>query len=189
MARYNSVNTTGTTTTTGAFVTPDQGLFTTLTGSPGYTVTLADPDRSIGQAQTFYNSTAGNITIAAPSGVIKGPGFTQAATQIIPSNSTYTITSDGDNFILTNNEGGPQAATSLTVSGTLDANGAVELNPASANVTISPTGTGTVTINPATAGSLNNVTIGNNAAADAIFNTVTVNTTIAGNGVIDGGTY
>ena len=189
MARYNSVNTTGTTTTTGAFVTPDQGLFTTLTGTPGYTVTLADPDRSIGQAQTFYNSTAGNITIAAPSGIIKGPGFVQASTQIIPSNSTYTITSDGDNFILTNNEGGPQAATTLTTSGTLTANGAVSFSPANANIVMTPSGTGTVTINPAAAGSLNNVTIGASTASNATFNTVTVNTSLTGNGTIDGGTY
>lgn len=189
MARYNSVNTTGTTTTTGSFITPDQGLFTTLSGSPGYTVTLADPDRSIGQAQTFYNSTAGDITIAAPSGVIKGPGFVQGSSQVIPSNSTYTITSDGDNFILTNNEGGPQQATTLVTSGTLTAQGAVSFSPANANIVMSPSGTGTVTINPATEGSINNVVIGATNAANGTFDTVTINTSLTGNGVIDGGTY
>lgn len=43
---------------------------------------------------------------------------------------------------------------------TLTASGAVALSPANANVVISPTGTGLVTINPATAGSIDNVDIG-----------------------------
>ncbi|CAB4126077.1 hypothetical protein UFOVP73_2 [uncultured Caudovirales phage] len=40
------------------------------------------------------------------------------------------------------------------------AGGAITLNPASFNVTISPTGTGTVAIAPATAGAINNMTVG-----------------------------
>jgi hypothetical protein len=129
------------------------------------------------------------LTIAAPSGVIKGPGFIQAVTQIIPSNSTYTVTSDGDNFILTNNEGGPQQATTLTTSGTLTANGAVAFSPVNANIVMTPSGTGTVTINPTTSGTLNNVVIGGATAANGTFNTITINTSLTGNGTIDGGTY
>tara|TARA_B110000503_G_C7134883_1_gene408387 strand:+ start:417 stop:1574 length:1158 start_codon:yes stop_codon:yes gene_type:complete len=184
MARYNSIATTGTTSTAGAFVTPDQGIFTTLTGSPGYTVTLADPDRSVGQAQTFYNSTAGDIIIAAPSGVIKGPGFVQAASQTIPSNSTYTITSDGDNFILTNNEGGPAAATTVTASGTITAQAAFTMTASNANVTLSPTGTGTITISPATAGTINNMSIGATTRSTAQFTTLNTNSTYTSTGQV-----
>jgi hypothetical protein len=43
---------------------------------------------------------------------------------------------------------------------TLTASSAVTLSPSNANVVFSPTGTGTVTIAPATAGSINNVSIG-----------------------------
>jgi hypothetical protein len=50
----------------------------------------------------------------------------------------------------------PAAATVTT----LTATNAVALSPASHNVVLSPTGTGVVTINPATAGSINNVIIG-----------------------------
>lgn len=50
----------------------------------------------------------------------------------------------------------PAAITSTT----LTATAAVALSPANANVVISPTGTGLVTIAPATAGSINNVVIG-----------------------------
>ena len=43
---------------------------------------------------------------------------------------------------------------------TLTGNGAVALSPPNKNVVISPTGTGLVTVNPATAGSIDNVTLG-----------------------------
>jgi hypothetical protein len=53
----------------------------------------------------------------------------------------------------------------LTVGGTATFNGAVAASPANASVTLSPTGSGTVTVNPATAGTLNNVAIGGTTAA------------------------
>lgn len=189
MARYNSVQPVGTTTGTGSFVTPDAGLFTTLGGTPPYTVTLANPATTVGMHQTFYNSTNGNITLSSPSGNIKGPGFTTAATQTIPTQATYTLTSDGTGYIISNNEGGPQLASALTVSGTITAQGTVGLSPANANVTLSPTGTGVVTINPATAGTLDNVAIGGTTAKAGTFTTLTLNTSMDGSGYIDGGTF
>lgn len=189
MARYNSVQPVGSTTGTGSFVTPDSGLFTTLGGTPPYTVTLANPATSTGLSQTFYNSTNGSITLSTPSGTIKGPGFTAASSQTIPTQGTYTVTSDGVGYIVSNNEGGPQLVTSLTASGTITANGSVALSPADANVVLSPTGSGVVTINPATAGSLNNVAIGGSTASTATFTTVTLNTSMTGSGTIDGGTF
>jgi hypothetical protein len=154
MARYNSVNPIATVAAASA-VTPIGGELTTLAGTPPYTVTLASPLLVLGQDQVFFNSTAGVITLSTPAGNLIGPGFTAATSQTIPAGATYTITSDGTNYVITNNEGGPQAVTTLTASGTLTANGTltatstVGLSPANANVTISPTGTGTVTINPA----------------------------------------
>ena len=50
--------------------------------------------------------------------------------------------------------GGAGAFTTLTASST------VTLSPASHNVVLSPTGTGVVTVNPATAGTINNVSLG-----------------------------
>lgn len=185
MARYNSITPVGTTTTTGSFVTPDSSQFTTLGGTAPYTVTLARPAIAPGSQQTFFNSTAGNITLTSPVGTIAGPGFTTAASQIMPTLSTYTLTSTGTGYVISNNEGGPQVATTITVgqitgtsgmslTGTLDANGAVNLDPASANVTISPTGTGTVVINPAGALSVT-------GASTLSLGTVGQTTTVNGN--------
>ena len=56
--------------------------------------------------------------------------------------------------VLNTATGGAVSATTLTASST------VTLSPASHNVAISPTGTGTVTINPATASAIDNATLG-----------------------------
>lgn len=53
---------------------------------------------------------------------------------------------------------------------------ATNINPANASVSIAPTGTGTVTINPATAGTMNNVAIGGTTAAAGTFTSATVST-------------
>jgi len=189
MARYNTVNTAATSSGTATFSTPTQGLLTTLTGTAPYTVTLAMPQMFTGITQSFFNNTGGTVTLSTPGGNILGNGFTAATSQTIPANATYTLTSDGTNYVIVNNEGGPTTVTTLTASSTITANGSVQFNPANANVTISPTGTGTLTINPATTGTLNNITIGGTTAANATFNTVTLNTSLTGNGTIDGGTF
>jgi hypothetical protein len=64
------------------------------------------------------------------------------------------------------------AFTTLTTSST------VTLSPASANIAISPTGTGTVTINPATAGTINNMSIGATTRASGAFTTLTANNAV-----------
>jgi hypothetical protein len=53
---------------------------------------------------------------------------------------------------------------------------ATNINPANAAVNISPTGTGTVTINPATASAMNNVAIGATTALSGRFTSVTATT-------------
>jgi hypothetical protein len=195
MARYNRVAPVGTTTGAGAFVTPDAGQFTTLGGTSGYTVTLANPTVAIGQQQTFFNSTSGNVTLATPSGTIAGPGFTTASSVVIPTRATYTMTSDGVGYIISNNEGGPQIATTLTASGTITAQAAVTmtatdfnvtLSPAgTGNVTISPSGTGTVTMSPNTAGSINNVNIGASTRGTGAFTSLAANAAVTMTGGTD----
>jgi hypothetical protein len=55
---------------------------------------------------------------------------------------------------------------------------ATNINPANAAVNISPTGTGTVTINPATASTMNNVAIGGTTPLAGGFTTVKAATTV-----------
>jgi hypothetical protein len=53
---------------------------------------------------------------------------------------------------------------------------ATNINPANGSVSIAPTGTGTLTINPATAGTMNNVAIGGTTAAAGTFTAATITT-------------
>jgi hypothetical protein len=66
---------------------------------------------------------------------------------------------------------------------TLD--GPFNMNPANASISIAPTGTGTLTVNPATAGTINNMAIGGTTPAAGAFTTLTASTPI---GVASGGT-
>jgi hypothetical protein len=59
------------------------------------------------------------------------------------------------------------------------------MNPANATIQISPTGTGTLTVNPATAGTMNNMAIGGTTPAAGAFTTLSATTAI---GVASGGT-
>ena len=184
MARYNTV--TGASTTSGAatFNSPAQGVLTTLTGTAPYTVNLANPVLFTGESQSFYNNSTGTVTLATPSGNILGPGFTTATSQTIPQYGAYTLTSDGTNYVVTNNEGGPQRATTLNVASTATFTSTISASPANASITLSPTGTGTVTINPATAGSMDNVNIGATTAGTMRCSNITVTgTTSFSNGI------
>lgn len=66
----------------------------------------------------------------------------------------------------------------------LTATGAAALSPANANVVLAPTGTGLVTINPATLGSMDKVAIGATTPSTGAFTTVAATSTItAGAGI------
>jgi len=65
---------------------------------------------------------------------------------------------------------------------TLD--GAFNMNPANASIQISPTGTGTLTINPATAGTMNNMAIGGTTPAAGAFTTLSITSTFSANGSV-----
>ena len=101
MGRYNTVATTGSISTTGTLSSPTQGLLTTLTGTPPYTVTLTDPTLCTGLTQGFFNSSGGIVTLSTPTGVIKGPGPLSASAYALISNGLIQLTSDGTNYIVT----------------------------------------------------------------------------------------
>jgi hypothetical protein len=178
MARYNTVSKivtiSGATTLTYVL---NGGTFL-LTGSSGYTVGLVNPTLYSGTTQTFYNKTSGNVTLSTGTNSIVGLGFTTASTQIIPAGTTYTLTSDGTNYIITNNQGGPVYGTTGFFSSSITA------CPASANIVLCPTGTGTITLNSGTTGAIVNMTIG----ATGTANTGTFSTMTATTATITGGT-
>lgn len=65
---------------------------------------------------------------------------------------------------------------------TLD--GAFNMNPANASISIAPTGTGTLTVNPATAGTMNNMAIGGSTPLAGAFTTLSATSTVSVNGSV-----
>jgi len=179
MARFNTTQSTISVTGTTTFTYVINGATLLLTGTPGYTVTLANPASFLGTIQHVYNNTGGNVTLSAPVGsTLVGNGFTSAQTQTIPAGATYSLTSNGTAYVISNNEGGPVLATTGTFSSTFTAQSTVSLSPANANVTASPTGSGTVTINPGTAGTINNVSVGATTRGSGAFTTLDANNAV-----------
>ena len=180
MARYNSVITSATASTTATFQTPNSGVFTEFTGT-SYNVTIGDPVLYAGQSQYFYNSASGTITLqftTAGGGFFKGPGQPNNSTNLaMPSGSTVSLYSDGTNWVTLLTNGGNLLANTFT------ANSTVTLSPSS-TVTISPTGnvtmspTGTVTIAPTST-----LTLGTTSQTTTMSGNVSFAGTVSGTGL------
>jgi hypothetical protein len=168
MARYNSVNTTTSIAGGTTIYSPASGLLTTLTGTG--TVTIPNPILYTGQTQTFYNSTGSAITLNTPSGNFTGAGASGNGNLTVPGSSVVTVVSDGANYIVQAWIGG-----TITVGGTLTANGAVAMNPTGLNVSIQPTGTGTLTLSSGITGTLDNINIGSTIQGTGNFTTLSSN--------------
>lgn len=176
MARYNTPARTLSVTGTQTFDYAFTGGLITLSGTTGYIVTLVSPVFFPGSAQTFFNATNGNVTLATPAGQITGPGLTAATSQVIPTQATYTVTSDGTNYVISNNQGGALAATSGTITGTAT----ITTSTTTPIVRGSTSSSGTLTIN-----STSNAT---KATAGILMNDgIAASSTTTGTLVITGG--
>jgi len=108
MARYNTVISSASASTTAAFASPASGAFTKFTGS-SYSVTIGDPVLFAGQPQTFYNAASGTITLTFTSsgaGTFVGPGGSGTTSQALTTGTTITVYSDGTNWVLSGGSGG-----------------------------------------------------------------------------------
>jgi hypothetical protein len=128
MARYNTSFPVTTTTGSITYTTPDQGLFTTLTGTAPYTVTLPTPALFAGAHQTFYNSTSGTITLTTPAGVIRNPAVTASANWLMVAGSAVALASNGTDYIAYVSTGGPLVATTASFSGNTAVTGSSTFN-------------------------------------------------------------
>lgn len=172
MARYNTVLQSAATADTTTQISPGEGVFTKFTGT-SYTVTVPNPTLISGVSQSFYNAASGTITLSTPSGVFRGNGSSGTSTQTVGSGSSITLASDGTDYVIVNQNGGAANFSDLTVTGNVNANGS------NATISLQPTGTGTITINPGTAGNINRMNIGATTRGTGAF------TSLAANGAVN----
>ncbi len=147
----------GTTAMSWGTLSGNTSEFATISGSltNGHCVVvdasgnLSDNGQGCGGSGTVNSGSAGQFTYYA------GTGTT------VSGSSVLSVT------------GGNVSDTGTFTSAGLTSTGAVALSPANANVVISPTGTGVVTVNPATLGTLDNVTVGGTTSAVGTFTSAT----------------
>ena len=178
-------------TITGSW--PNQTINATAGGS-GTVTSVGGTGTVNGLTLTGTVTTSGNLTLGGTLDLSAPPaigGTTPAA--ITGTTVTANTKFSGTNFDASGSGGGALRTSSGSnclqwgggggVNLTLD--GAFNMNPANATIQISPTGTGTLTVNPATAGTINNMAIGGTTPAAGAFTTVTASTAI---GIGSGGT-
>jgi hypothetical protein len=201
------ITTSGTLTITNTapdqVVSLTQGGTTTITGTyPNFTISSDDQYdgtvTSVGGTGTVNGltltgtvTTSGNITLggaldlSAPP-VIGGTtpntitGTTINANTKVVSPDYYAQSILGGNLrtsggtSLLNWDGGG--------SGVITVNGGLSANPANKNISLAPTGTGSVTVNPAAAGTIDNMAIGGTTAAAGSFTNLSVTGTASFDG-------
>jgi hypothetical protein len=178
-------------TITGSW--PNQTINATAGGS-GTVTSVGGTGTVNGLTLTGTVTTSGNLTLGGTLDLSVPPaigGTTPAA--ITGTTVTANTKFSGTNFDASGSGGGALRTSSGSnclqwgggggVNLTLD--GAFNMNPANATIQISPTGTGTLTVNPATAGTINNMAIGGTTPAAGAFTTLSATTAI---GIGSGGT-
>ncbi len=135
---------------------------------------------TVGTATTATN--ANNINISTTNGnssdttlypVLVGSLSTGNQLPHVDSTLSYNASTD---TLTASNFAGAAVLTGLGVTGV------VNLNPASATVSLQPTGIGTVTINPATVGTINKMSIGATTPSTGAFTTLSASSTVSGTG-------
>ena len=164
----------------GTFKGPGSSGSSTQTLATGGTITLA----SDGANYVVISDNGGPVvasTLTASATVTLSPG--SGGVTISPS-SGLTISPTGSVGTINNTSVGvttPAAGNFTTIGATspgsgsfttLSANSTTTLSPSNANVTISPSGTGAVTMAPNSAGSINNMSIGVTTQAAGSFTTL-----------------
>ena len=166
-----------------SWATPTTGTVTSVSG----TGTVSGISLSGTVTSTGNLTLGGTLDLSAPPAI----GGTTANT-ITGTTITASTKFVGTNFDASGSGGGALRTSSGAaclqwgggggVNLTLD--GAFNMNPANATIQISPTGTGTLTVNPATAGTMNNMAIGGTTPAAGAFTTLSITSTFSANGSV-----
>jgi hypothetical protein len=118
----------------------------------------------------------GRFTTIITTGAVTFAGITSTANVVLsPTTGTVTIAPVNVGAIDNINIGATIAGTGRF--STITTTGAATFSPANASITIAPTGTGTFVLNPATAGTADNINIGVTTRGSGAFTTLSANNT------------
>lgn len=163
--------------------TGSQSVTVKVSGQTGVSVPngkrmmLVSNGTDIVEAATYFTTFGTGSINSTPIG---NTTASSGAFTTLSASSTVSGTGFSNYFASPPAIGGTAAAAAAFT--TLTASSTVTLSPPNANVVLSPTGTGTVTVSPATAGTLNNVSIGATTASTGAFTTLSASSTVSGTG-------
>jgi len=168
----------------GTGISYDSGTGVITNSSPSLGGDVVGPASSTDNAVARFDTTTGkllqnSVVLVSDTGVVTGVTELTASTKVVSPNFDAQNSAGG---ALRNSSGTPQLQWGGGGGNNLSVDVAININPANAQVAISPTGTGSVTINPATAGTMNNMVIGGTTALAITGTTITANTQFSGAG-------
>jgi hypothetical protein len=157
--------------------------FTITNTSPSLGGDVVGPASATDNAVARFDSTTGkllqnSVVLVGDTGVVTGVTELTASTKVVSPHFDAQNSAGGQ---LRNASGTPQIQWGGGGGNNVSVDVAINLNPANSQVDLSPTGTGTVRINPATASSMNNVVIGATTPL-AITGTTITGTSFVGSG-------
>jgi hypothetical protein len=124
----------------------------------------------------FRTAQGATNTLALSAYDVDGTSYTDLITLTASNTPTLTLVSTGVGSINNMNIGATTRGTGAFT--TLDANSTTNINPANANVNITPSGTGVLTISSGAVGSINNVNIGATTRGTGAFTSLDANGTV-----------
>ena len=151
--------------------------------SPSLGGDVVGPASATDNAIARYDTTTGkllqnSVVLVSDTGVVTGVTELTASTKVVSPHFDAQNSAGG---ALRNASGTAQLQWGGGGGNNLSVDVAININPANAQVAISPTGTGSVAINPATAGTMNNMVIGGTTPL-AITGTTITATSFVGSG-------
>jgi hypothetical protein len=151
--------------------------------SPSLGGDVVGPSSATDNAVARFDTTTGkllqnSVVLVGDTGVVTGVTELTASTKVVSPHFDAQNSAGGS---LRNSSGTAQLQWGGGGGNNLSVDVAININPANAQVAISPTGTGSVTINPATAGTMNNMVIGGTTPL-AITGTTITATSFVGSG-------
>ena len=158
--------------------------FTITNTSPSLGGDVAGPASATDNAIARFDTTTGkllqnSVVLVGDTGVVTGVTELTASTKVVSPHFDAQNSAGGS---LRNASGTAQLQWGGGGGNNISVDVAININPANAQVAISPTGTGSVAINPATAGTMNNMVIGGTTPLAITGTTITANTQFSGAG-------
>lgn len=152
--------------------------------SPSLGGDVVGPSSATDNAVARFDTTTGkllqnSVVLVGDTGVVTGVTELTASTKVVSPHFDAQNSAGG---ALRNASGTAQLQWGGGGGNNLSVDVAININPANAQVAISPTGTGSVAINPATAGTMNNMVIGGTTPLAITGTTITANTQFSGAG-------